>query len=80
MESQNVTLSLPKVLLHKAKLVALNRQTSLSGLLTQLLADEVAREDAYAQASRRHRLLLEEGIDLGTNGATNWKRDELHER
>ncbi|SHF72137.1 hypothetical protein SAMN02745218_02952 [Desulfofundulus australicus DSM 11792] len=37
MEYQNVTLSLPKEVLRRAKHIAIERGTSLSGLLTHLL-------------------------------------------
>jgi hypothetical protein len=80
MENRNVTLSLPKALLRKAKLMALTRETSLSGLMAQLLAEAVANDDEYAQASRLHRAWLERDIDLGTHGDIGWTRDELHER
>ena len=37
METQNITLSIPKETLLKVKLLAVKRQTSVSGLLTQTL-------------------------------------------
>ena len=37
METQNVTLSIPKDVLLKVKLLAVKRQTLVSGLLTQTL-------------------------------------------
>ena len=49
METQNVTLSLPKDLVRKVKLVAVERQTSISGLLKELLTEAVAQEDRYAR-------------------------------
>ena len=40
MEStQNVTLSIPKDILRKAKILAVQKNTSLSGLLTQTLTE-----------------------------------------
>ena len=36
METQNITLAIPKDVLHKARQAAVARHTSLSGLLTQL--------------------------------------------
>ena len=80
METQNITLAIPKPILRKAKLIAVERQTSLSGLLTQLIADLVAREDQYAIAHKRNLELLEQGFDLGTNGVISWRREDLHER
>ena len=80
METQNITLALPKELLYKVKRVALERRTSVSGLLTQALTEIVAREDSYISARQRHLAWLEHGADLGTNGMIEWQREDLHER
>ena len=80
METRNITLSIPKEILLKAKLVAVRRQTSVSGLLTQALKVLVQQEDAYAHARQRHLQWLEQGADLGTGGQIVTGRDELHER
>ncbi len=78
--TQNVTLAIPKDILRKAKILAVQKNTSLSGLLTQTLADMVANHEAYDRARQRNISLLKEGLDLGTHGKTPWKREELHER
>ena len=80
METQNITLSLPKEVLLKVKLIAVKRGTSVSGLLSQALENMVRQEDAYAHAQLRHLKLLEQGIDMGTDGQVKTTRDELHER
>lgn len=80
METQNITLSLPKDVLLKVKLLAVHRQTSVSSLLAQTLERLVEQEDAYFQARRRHLEWLRRGTDLGTGGRALTKRDELHER
>lgn len=80
METQNITLSLPRDILLKVKIIAVQRQTSVSSLLTSELERLVRREDAYVRARRRHLDLLEQASDLGTNGTIAIKRDELHER
>lgn len=80
METQKITLSLPKDILLRAKLLAVQRQISVSGLLTQALTQFVEQEEAYAHAQRRHLQLLDRGFDLGTGGALKTARDELHER
>jgi predicted transcriptional regulator len=80
METQNITLSLPKDVLRKVKLIAVQRNMSVSSLLTQALERLVRQEDAYAQARRRHLQWLEQGADLGTGGQVATSRDELHER
>ena len=78
--TQNVTLAIPKNLLRKAKILAVQKNTSLSGLLTQTLADLVAHQEAYEQARQRNLALLKSGFDLDTQGQMPWKREDLHER
>ena len=77
---QNVTLAIPKDILRKAKILAIQKNTSLSGLLTQTLADLVAHQEAYEQARQRNLRTLKNGFDLGTHGQVAWKREEIHER
>jgi len=78
--TQNVTLSIPKSILRKAKILAIQKNTSLSGLLTQTLLELVSRQEAYDQARQRNLVLLKSGFDLGTQGKITWKREDLHER
>ena len=79
-KTQNVTLALPKNILRKAKILAVQRNTSLSGLLTQTLVEIVSRQDDYNQARQHNLAMLKEGFDLGTQGQKSWIRKELHER
>ena len=79
-ETQNITLSLPKEILLKVKLIAVRRQVSMSGLLVKTLEALVEQEDAYVSAQRRHLQWLEEGFDLGTAGQIVTQRGELHEQ
>jgi hypothetical protein len=78
-KTQNVTLAIPKDVLRKAKILAIQKNTSLSGLMTQTLTDLVAQQEAYDQARQRNLGFLKLGFDLGTQGQVPWKRDELHE-
>jgi len=80
MERQNVTLSLPKDTLRKAKILAAERQTSLSALLTETLEQIVAKSDMYTIAKQRQLTLMEKGFDFGLTETILWSRDELHER
>jgi hypothetical protein len=80
MEKQNITLSLPKDVLLRIKIIAVQRQTSVSGLLTQTLERIVQLDDAYINAQRRHQQWLEQGADLGTDGQPPAERDALHDR
>jgi hypothetical protein len=78
--TQNVTLAIPKNVLRKAKILAIQRNTSLSGLLTQTLIDLLAHREAYEQAAQRNLAFLKEGLTLDTHGQIPWNREELHER
>ena len=78
--TQNVTLAIPKDILRKARILAVQKNTSLSGLLTQTLVDLVAYQEAYEQSRQRNMALLYRGLDMGTHGKISWKREELHER
>ncbi len=80
METQNVTLTLSKKILRKAKILAIKKNTSLSGLLTQTLEELVSHEEAFEQAKLRNLEMLRQGFDFSTHGQINWKRNELHER
>ena len=79
MTNQNVTLSLPKETLQKAKILAIRRNTSLSGMMTRLLDDLVRREDEYVIAANEYRKMLREVDSLGGYKA-RFSRDDLHER
>jgi len=77
---QNITLSIPKPVLRKVKILAVERQTSVSALLTGLLEEIVEREDAYAAARERALARLTRPVNLGTRGRVTWTRESLHER
>lgn len=68
MERQNVTLSLPKALLKKAKTLAVMKDRSLSDLLRETLEDRVKEETGYQRAKDRQTALMEKGFNLGTKG------------
>jgi metal-responsive CopG/Arc/MetJ family transcriptional regulator len=80
MERQNVTLSLPKLLLKKAKVIAASREKSLSELLRESLEQKVREANGYKKARQRQLKLLKEGLDLGTKGDIATTRDEVHDR
>lgn len=80
MERQNVTLSLPKALLKKAKTLAIMKDTSLSDLLRETLEEKVKEETGYQRAKDRQISLMEKGVDLGTKGRITVTREQLHER
>ncbi len=80
MQTQNVTLSLPREMLRQAKVIAVQRQVSLSRLLRGLIEDLVKSEQRYDRSRRHHMAILEQGFDLGTGGHARASREELHER
>ncbi|TAL24665.1 MAG: CopG family transcriptional regulator [Nitrospirae bacterium] len=80
MERQNVTLSLPKALLKKAKTLAVMSERSLSDLLRETLEEKVRHETGYKKAKERQIALMKKGFDLGTKGKICVSREELHER
>ena len=75
---QNVTISLDRRTIQKAKILAARRATSISGLLSRQIEILVGEEEAYERAERQAMALLEQGFHLG--GAARVSRDELHER
>jgi len=77
-QKQNVTISLSRQVLKKAKILAARRETSISGLLAQEIEFLVGQEEAYERAERQALALLDKGFHLG--GVIRATRDELHER
>ncbi len=75
---QNLTISLDKQIIRKAKIVAARRSTSISGLLAHQIEILVGEEEAYERAEHQAKTLLDQGFHLG--GASRVGRDELHER
>jgi len=75
---QNITLSIEKELLKKAKLMAAKKETSVTKLLTEQLAKMVSEDDQYDLAKKRALAILRKGFHLG-GGRIIAKREELHE-
>jgi hypothetical protein len=80
MEKQNVTLSIPKLLLKQAKIFAASQDKSLSQLMRESLEEKVREETDYNKARKRQLRLLKKGLNLGTGGQVKTSRDELHAR
>ena len=75
---QNITLSIDKEIIKKGKVIAAQKDTSISKMLSDQLKEIVEREDQYEAAKRDALQALKEGFHLG--GRTNWKREDLYER
>jgi hypothetical protein len=77
---QNVTLSIDKSLLKKAKMIAASEDKSLSELLRESLEERIRESTGYKKAMSRQLKVLERGYDLGTKGRIALSREEIHER
>ncbi len=75
---QNLTISLSRQTIRKAKILAARRAISISGLVAEQIEILVGEEEAYERAERKALTLLEQGFHLG--GMIRASRDELHER
>ena len=80
MDTQNITLALPKRTLQKVKVIAAQRNTSVSALLTQALEEIAVKQTRYAAARNRQLEAMRTAGKLGTYGQAAWTRDELHDR
>jgi hypothetical protein len=79
-ENQNITLSLPRDLLRRVKRLAVDRDTSVSALMSQALARLADEDRRYLAARKRALVALGSTRSLGTRGQRAWSRDDLHER
>ncbi len=78
MTKQNLTVSLARQTVRKAKILAARRGTSISGLLAEQIEILIGEEEAYERAQRQAIELLDQGFHLG--GVIRATRDEWHER
>ena len=75
---QNLTISLEKELIKKAKILAAQKETSVTGLLSGYLEKIVSEENSYEKAKQKAFQKLKRGYSLG--GQKPVLRDELHGR
>lgn len=80
MERQNVTLSLPKAVLKKAKLLALKEEKSLSALIRESIEEKIRKNTGYREAMETEIRRMKQGLHLGTGGRKPCARGDLHER
>lgn len=80
MDRQNVTLSLPKSILKKAKALALKEGKSLSALIRESFEERIRRDTGYKKAMETEIRRMERGLHLGTGGRMPCLREELQER
>jgi hypothetical protein len=78
MKKTNLTLSLEADLVREAKVLAAQRGTSVSRLMSETLEELIRRDKAYEAARRRAVTRLDRGFDLQWTKPSS--RHELHER
>ena len=74
----NITLKLDTALLRAIKIIAAERGTSVSALLTEKLAELTTKDEEYEKAMKRTIARMENGTFGGWQKPKS--RDELHER
>lgn len=79
-DNQNITLSLPRDLLRRVKRLAVDRDTSVSSLMSEALARLADEDRRYSAARKRALAALRSPRSLGTGGKRGWSRDDLHAR
>ena len=77
-QKQNVTVSLSVQTVHKAKVLAAKRSTSISALVAEQIESLVNEDEAYERAAASAIARMKRGFHLG--GGPLVSRDELHER
>ena len=74
----NLTLKLDRDLIKKVRILAAEKETSISAVVAQQLEKAVRDRDSYEQAKRRALARLKHGYNLGYKPPAS--RDELYER
>ena len=75
---KNLTISLDRQTIQKAKVLAARHSTSISDVLARQIEILIGEEEAYERAERQAMTLLDQGFHLG--GVIRDSRDESHER
>jgi SOS response regulatory protein OraA/RecX len=75
---QNLTISLDRKTIQKARIVAARESTSISALVARQIEVLVGEEEAYERAMRQALAMLEKGFHMGDVKGVS--RDELHDR
>lgn len=76
----NVTISLSEETIRLARHIAVERGTSLSGLVAEYIDEIVARDERYAKARERAIERMRKATPMGVARKPRWKREDLHER
>lgn len=79
MSTKNITLTMPAELVRRAKVLAAQRDMSVSSLVARLLEQLVGEVRDYDEVAGLERQMMSSAIGLGV-GPITWSRDELHQR
>lgn len=79
MSTRNITLSLPDDLIRRAKVLAAERDTSVSALVAELLQQLAGASGDYAVDWAAEERLMSDGVGLRV-GEVTWTRDDVHRR
>ncbi len=77
--SRNITLSVPDDLVRKVKVLAAQRDTSVSAIVTDLLTELVGAVPSYDDQWAAEEAVMATGTGMRIGDIT-WSRDELHQR
>ena len=73
---RNLTIQLDEDLIRRAKVLAAERGTSVSGLVAQQIAELIAARDRYVRARESALQMMSEATD---RGGRRWTREQLYE-
>lgn len=79
METQNITVSIPRELYKRARVLAAQRDKSVSQLVREVLEELTSRDAAYQAAYAEWQKIVAKGLDLDLD-QVQFDRDSLHER
>jgi hypothetical protein len=77
-QKRNLTVSLTPQVIQKARILAVKRSTSISGLVAEQIEALIDDDEAYERAAASAIARMKRGYHLG--GGPYASRDELHER
>jgi len=79
-EKQNVTLSLPKGLLQKLRVLAARRNVSMSSLMTSAISKMILDDDDYDARAKRAIDRMKNSPARGVGDKITWTREEIYDR
>jgi plasmid stability protein len=77
---RNVTLSLPEDLLKQIKILAAQKDTSISALMRERLELLIPEEEQRLAAANRLIERMSQATDRGVMGKVNWTREDIYDR